>query len=85
MNPEISMVCAIVYHYWALQMEKAKSSHFCKHHLYGSLWPTTDVYLAKPLKGFKQDLIGMPQHQSLDYIYVVATQLPLIRNPLAPI
>lgn len=40
---------------------------------------TIDVYLSKSLRGFKQDIITTATTP------VVATQLPLIRNPLAPV
>lgn len=41
-------------------------------------WATIDVYPSKSLRAFKQDIITTATTPA------VATQLPLIRNPLAP-
>lgn len=62
-----------------------------KYFSYGTLWPqkarwgAIDVYSTKPLRALNETQSHQPQHQSLDYIHVVATQLPVMRNPLAPV
>ena len=63
MNHVNSLFYAMFYHHRVIHMLNPENLWFYKHYLNGSMWPQTvrwaaiDVYLAKPLRGFKQDLI----------------------------